>query len=182
MSEVHRLYPQVTWAALSAEIARELKQRIEFYPQRVETLKMSQDAANHQLAVCKAWLEDCARIPDRQILSGVHADNPPAHGVSWSDRVAGLERELTLRERFYPERVSTLQMTKETADHRIACLAALLAVYEEGWDWIASNQAPTSHGAIKTTAAIEQARREWKEHWLRVEARRNPAKQGEMAL
>lgn len=183
---------------IRAEIERELKQRKSFYPDQVIALKMDQASADHQIACAAAWLEDLDRIAAFEAAAAaaweafkqdpsdktVITTMPPAqHKVSWKDRRAALERELRLRRHHYAKRVESLQMTQDQADHRIACLQALADRYDDGFDWIASNGARPRFAVTHPVADdVTQARREWDQHRQAVEARRNPAKQGEMAI
>lgn len=177
MNPVHRLYPHVTWAMLAAELAREHRHRRRFYPALVDRLEMTPADRDHQLALAAAWEEDCARMADPAVLSAHAAKDPPRHGMTWADRTAGLERELQFRERVYTRLVQSLELEQAEADRRIACLAAMLAVYHDGWDWIASNGEAPRFALLTATPAIAQARREWDDHMARLAARRSPATQ-----
>lgn len=175
---LHPLHPDITAQAVLAECARELTQRRNFYPGRIAEARMSQAEADHQLAVCAAWHQDAQRIAASDYTP---APLPPAtHGISWQARREGLSRELALRARVYPARVAEMRMTQAEADHRRACLMALAARYDDGFDWIASNSHRTHWGQIKATEEIRAARREWQDHRATVEAARAPLEQKEL--
>lgn len=196
MTPAHPRHPAITIEALMAELRRELAQRRRFYPQRVREGRMTQAEADHQTAAAAAWLADMERreefhtrahaawerYKDTQGSEGpwVTTIAPAAHGLSWQARRAALTRELDLRARVYPRRVAEGAMTQATANHQRACLEALADIYDDGFDWRASNGEAPHHGSIRTTPEIDQARREWLTHWQTVEARRQPATQEAM--
>lgn len=168
----HPLHPGISAQHVLAETQRELAQRRSFYPGRVAEGRMSQAEADHQLALAAAWHQDAQRIA----ASDYTPDPlPPAtHGVSWQARREGLARELALRARVYPARVAELRMTQAEADHRRACLMALAARLDDGFDWIASGGARTRFGLVEATPEILAARREWQDHCAAVDAARAP--------
>lgn len=179
MNPAHRLFPHITLDAIANELDREAAMRQRVYPGRVETARMTQAEATREIALCDAWRHDAMRL-----TVGWYTGNalpPPAHDFSWTDRRQGLERELSFRRRIYPDRIATARLSKADADRQVDCLQALAEIYDDGLDWIASNgERPRHHLVQGITPAIEQARREWATHCQRVDARRNPAKQGEL--
>ena len=175
---LHPAYPRITPQAVLVETQRELAQRRNFYPGRVAEGRMSQAEADHQLALAAAWHQDAQRIAASDYTS---APLPPAtHTVSWQARREGLARELALRARVYPTRVAELRMTQAEADHRRACLMALAARYDDGFDWIASNGHGPRFALVDATPEILAARREWQDHCAAVEAARQPLEQKEL--
>lgn len=177
----HHAHP-VTAAQIAAELAREQAMRRKVYPARVADCRMTQAEADHELAIVAAWIEDLERIGARQVHTAGYGSPPPRHGMAWTDRRRGLERELALRSRVFPRRVAAGDMTAEDAAHRTACLAALAARYDQGWDWLASNGLPPSLSAIPPTPEQAQAQREWAAHVETLAPKSQPAKQEEMAI
>lgn len=172
---IHSLFPQITAQAVLAECARELAQRRSFYPGRVSEGRMSQDEADHQLAVAAAWHQDAQRIAASDYTPAPL--DPASHGIAWAARREGLRRELALRARVYPSRVAEMRMTQAEADQRRACLAALAARYDDGFDWIASNGARPRFALAIAPEEILAARREWQDHSAAVDAARAPMQQ-----
>lgn len=191
---LHPLYPAITAQAVLAECTRELTQRRGFYPGRVAEGRMSQEEADHQLALAAAWQQDMQRIIDYRARA--HAAwaaydwrgpfprtewQPATHGLNWHARREGLRRELALRARVYPARVAEMRMTQAEADHRRDCLGALAATMDDGFDWIASNGAVPSWWIVwPVPQEILAARREWQDHSTAVEAARAPLQQKEL--
>lgn len=144
---IHPAHPLATFAALDAELSREHTARSRAYPDRVATAKMAPAEAQAGLAVVLAWQEDARRLLDFRTRTAAlwSAGNlalwaqarmaPASHTVDWRTRRHALDRELRARERTYPERVATAQMTQATADLRLACLHALARIYDQGFDW-----------------------------------------------
>jgi len=189
---VNFAHPHITYAQLEAELRRELSRRHGFYPRQVGKGAMLQADADRELALCAAWLEDLLRARAirvdraaenwRRYRAGdMTAGDPPpaAHGLRWSDRRSAVLRELALRQRVYPRGIEKGEITREDAAHRIDCLEALLGLYEDGWDWVASNgYRPGFDDPAPTPAAIE-ARGEWDE-MRGLRAQRQPVEQKEM--
>lgn len=148
----HMAFPQVSLEALAAELAREAEARAAFYPGRVAKGNMLQAEADRELAIAGAWQEDLRRIRSCWFERPGEPPAPAMHGLAWRDRRAALLRELDLRRRIYPEWIAGGRMLEAQAAHRIACLACLLAIYEDGWDWRASDGATP---ATSATAAQE---------------------------
>lgn len=167
---LHPTYPNITAAHVVRECARELEQRRRFYPTRVAEGRMMQDEANRQLAIAAAWLDDARRIEAHDYTPAPLA--PATHAISWAERRTAIAREIGLRDRVYPGHIASARMTEGEATHRRACLAALAARYDDGFDWRASNGAGPQFAAVATTPAIDQARHEWAEHRAAVELSR----------
>lgn len=51
--------------------------------------------------------------------------------VQAADKLACAKRELAMRRHVYPRWVQVGKMTKQNADHEIACMEAIVADYEE---------------------------------------------------
>jgi hypothetical protein len=175
---LHPSHPAITAAHVVAECARELEQRRRFYPRRIEQARMSEGEAAAQLALCEAWLEDARRIEASDYTPALPA--PAQHGLSWTARRQGLQRELGFRARIYPARIAECRMTQAEAAHRTACLEALLARYDDGFDWLASNGRRPQFGLVTVGPDIEQARREWDEHTAALAAAATPPQQQEL--
>jgi hypothetical protein len=169
----HIAFPAITIAALEAELARELEARRGFYPGRVGKGNMLQAEADRELALAAAWLEDVARIRACWFDRPGTAPAAPQHGFAWQDRRAGLLRELGLRRRLYPQWVAGGRLLADQAAQRIACLACLLALYEDGWDWRGSDGRTPHHSPL--------AEREYAALRAEVDAREGRSQQ-EMAL
>lgn len=181
MNPAHRLFPDISLEAIANELDREARMRARVYPGRVETARMTKDEAEREIQLCDAWRRDVQRLTVSWYLG--NALPPANHPFRWIDRRQGLERELGFRRRIYPDRIDSARMTRDDARKQIDCLQALAEIYDDGLDWVASNgELPRFHLVAGITPEIEQARREWAEHTGRVDARRNPAKQGEMAI
>lgn len=175
---IHSLFPHITAQAVLAECARELSQRRGFYPGRVAEGRMSQEEADHQLAVAAAWHQDAQRIAASDYTPAPLA--PATHGMTWAARREGLRRELALRARVYPSRVAEGRMTQADADLRRDCLAALAARYDDGFDWTAGNGHGPRFGLVDAPPEILAARREWQDHSAAVDAARAPLQQKEL--
>jgi hypothetical protein len=167
----HLAFPAITLGAIAAELGRELEQRRGFYPGRVTKGNMLQEEADRELALAAAWREDCARIA--AAWGAGAAPLPAAHPFTWRDRREGLQRELELRERFYPGWIAGGRLLAGQAAHRTACLQALLAIYEDGWDWRGSD------GLTPRSSAI--AAEEYRQLRADVDAREGRA-QNQLAL
>lgn len=172
----HIAFPAITWAALEAELARELQQRRALYPKRVETGRMLQAEASGETAIAMAWAEDLARMRARWLSPAPRGAFPfphPSHPITWAARRRSLLRELGMRQRFYPEWIAAGRLLADQATHQLACLQCLLTIYEDGWDWRASDGLLPSQSQI---AAAEYAA-------LQTEAvARNGTAQKELAL
>jgi hypothetical protein len=171
----HPLFPGITQAQVAAEIERELAARRALFPRRIEALQMDRAEADHQLAVAAAWREDVARFTGRPLA-------PARHGLTWKVRRLALVRELDFRRRLYPRWIGELKLTEGDATHRIACLEALAARYDDGLDWSGPGGSRCTHIAFARTADDRAAAAAWATHRAEVDARRNPASQEEMTL
>lgn len=180
MNHAHRLFPAITLTHIAVELAREAAARASLYPRRVESLRMTQAEADFQITVCHAWQGDVARLIASWFTP--HPLAPASHTVSWAERRSALDREIDLRRRFYPQWIETARLTSAAAVHQIDCLMALAAIYDDGFDWVASNGSGPCFAEIIATKAMIAARREWYDHQTRVDLTRNPATQEEMML
>lgn len=192
----HLHHPAISAQQVRAECARELAQRRRFYDRRINEGRMTAEEAAHERTCAEAWLADVDRIIAFEAASAAAWERfkanpaephvlhlpPPSHPVSWRDRRAALARELSLRARVYPRRIEEGAMTRAAADHQRACLAALADRYDDGFDWTASNGERPQWASTAPTEETRAARREWDQHRQAVEARRQPATQGEMAI
>lgn len=175
---LHHLFPGISDAHVAAELEREEIQRRAFYPRQVETLRMSAADAQHELAAVAAWREDLARFTGAPpYATGL---KPAQHGLTWLARRHAIAREIQLRGRVYPRQIGELKLTRDDAAHRIACLEAMAARYDDGLDWCASNGRRCSHELFAADDADRLSAREWATHREAVEAARNPAKQEAM--
>jgi len=156
-------------ARIARELRRDLAARRDAYPGRVATGRMPQEEADHRIALVAAWLEDVERAD-----TPAGAATPARHGLSWRDRRAAAERELDARRAHYPDRVAKGRLAGEDAETRIACLAALLALYEDGFDWRSTSGEDPAWGNIAPTAAQSTARDEFRAMRAAVEARDAP--------
>jgi hypothetical protein len=169
-----RRFPAIGFRQLRVELAREREQRARLYPQRVDQGRMTAADANRELEVIAAIAEDL----DRMAAIGI---TPPASNwFSWHDRRAAIDRELRWRRQQYPQWIESGRLGAADAEHRIACLEAIGDVYDEGFDWRASNGALPDWATLEPDPAANQARHEWDAHWLEVEARRRPPEQEEL--
>lgn len=136
----HR-FPGITMAAIAAELLREQASRRAVYGRAVDKGSMEPREADWQHALTRAWIEDAARFA--RALAPVDLGQPmldprtlpPSHAITWQDRRAGLQRELDQRARFYPRWIDKGNLDPAQARHQIACLEALLALYEDGLDF-----------------------------------------------
>ncbi|WP_310532545.1 hypothetical protein [Novosphingobium sp.] len=134
-------YPDVTWAAIAAELEREIHFRERTYDREITKGRMDPEAAKYQLAIARAWREDCHRFEQAHapIAKGLPMQNPlqiPAvHGLDWQARRAGVQRELTYRARLYPVWIDKGNLTTADAARRTRALEAMLALYDEGLDF-----------------------------------------------
>jgi len=150
----HASQPDLPLAAVRREVERELAERLRLYPQRIGAGRMTPEDADRGTAIARAWLEDCERIHH------VRQGTPRArqHNVAWAVRRQALVRELELRARSYPRMVADGRLHQADADARTNALTALRRIYEDGFDWTASNGArPAFYGGEPSTIA----RGEW---------------------
>lgn len=170
----HHAHP-ATAAQIAAELARELAMRRQVYPGRVREGRMTQDEAGRQIAIAEAWADDL-----RRCISPPGAIPDATHRIPWAERRAALTRELAWRERVFARRVAEGAMTRADAAHRTACLAALAARYDDGFDWRASNGLAPDILARDAEGRVAWA--EWQDHRAQVEARDHPPQQEELTL
>jgi len=134
-------FPGVTFAAIAAELTRELGQRPAAYDRMIAKGSMTRAEADWQIAVAQAWREDCIRFAQAHapIEQGLPMLNPlgleASHQIAWSDRRAALQRELAYRARLYPGWIAKGNLLASDATHRTVCLEAMLALYEDGLDF-----------------------------------------------
>lgn len=181
----------MTPAAIAAEIAREAQARRAAYPGMIARLKMTEQQAVAEIALCAAWAADVARwgdwlaqVPPRAPIAPVARQN----GFSWADRRQGLARELDRRARLYPRWIAAGQLDQADADHRTACLATLAAVYDEGLDWHDSfgTRPPFGRRFAReqehTPAEVEAIRQWWHHVHATLAARYGTPQQEALAL
>ena len=149
------LFPGVTYAGMTAEAERELASRRRLYPDRVATGRMKREEAQFQTDIMAAIAADTVRMG----IFGSTDPMPCLHRFSWTDRRRAIERELDMRDRFYPVWVASLRMTQANADRQMAAMKAILWRYDSGFDW--------------PDAALTGAprRNTWRTHWHAVEPR-----------
>lgn len=124
------------FAAIRAELERELAARRATYPRLVAKGAMDAREAEHQTALAQAWLEDCERFHTAE-ANGVHPLTlPRVSTLTWRQRRAGILRELAHRARIYPRWIAKGNLDRAEADRRNAALEAMLDLYEWGNDWL----------------------------------------------
>lgn len=170
-------FPDVTWAALAAEVAREVALRRTTYGGWIEKGRMTRAEADWQIAVMTAIGRDVAAMAE--------ARHEPDEAARWQDKLAVLRREIEFRLRLYPGWISKGRITVTDARTRCAALECLIALYEEGWGWMPANGVPPAWGSTTPTAEQAASRTEWRDIWATTEARRiagNDNQQQRMAL
>ncbi|WP_226019741.1 hypothetical protein [Novosphingobium sp. FKTRR1] len=123
---------------IAAEIAREAAARRATYPAMIARLKMTEQQAAAEYALCAAWSSDLARYADWMNRAAPRAPIVPVarqHGFIWADRRHGITRELDRRARLYPRWIAAGQLDQAEADQRTARLSALADIYDDGFDW-----------------------------------------------
>jgi hypothetical protein len=155
---------------IAAELAREGKARAKLYPDLVAKGRMTEDQAVAGRAVLAAMATDLDRMksPTRP--------REETHKFSWAERRQALQRELAYRARFYPKWISEGTLDQAEADRRTRPLAELLAIYDDGFDWRASN------GLLPLNQDGEDyrtARLEWLRHYFGVSLGRGDAAMAE---
>lgn len=173
----HIAFPDITLAMIAAELRREHGLRANLYPKWIAAGRIAEAEARHGLAVFDALISDIPRI---------EAPRRPwqeTHELSWATRRAALANELAYRRRLYPEFIAAGRFDAAEGAARIACLTCLLWIFEDGFDWRASNGAHPAMGkCLDRTRAEDEALREWHEYYDTVMAARFPATQEEMPL
>lgn len=167
----HR-FPGITFGAIGDELRREIAARARTYPGQVDKGRMTAAEAERQQQLFAALLADFGDL--------VTVSEPSRTGPSWTERREALGRELDQRARLYPHWVATARLTEADAAHRIACLEALLELYDGGWGWAPSRPCPVH----PTLAEMNAWRAEWTAAWqtTRTAAKLGQAGQREMAL
>jgi hypothetical protein len=174
-------FPDVTWAALRAELERELAARRSLYPELERKGRKTPEQAAHGIGVFAAMLADLARLSPP--WPAPRAWDPPGHAFTWADRRNALRDELALRGRLYPQWIAEGRLEEALGRHRIRCLEALEWIYDDGFDWRASNGARPALAKINDrTKAEDRALREWLAHMATIEAMRHPPQQEELEL
>lgn len=130
-------FPGVTYAHLATELARELAYRRKTYTDRVNGGRMTQAEADYQLAIFTAIGADI----DRMQHIGPAPLPPPTHGYGWAERRKALQRELDLRDRYYPQWINSGRITREAATRQRTAMAAILWRYDAGFDWQPQSEA-----------------------------------------
>lgn len=181
MIPAHPHFPDIGLSDLAQEIEREQAARKSKYPRLIDKGNLLPAEADRQQALAAAWREDLARMEQCWISQPGTPPQAPAHGFTWNERRNAALRELDYRRRLYPRWISGDRITAEAAEHRLRCLSALLAIYEDGWDWRASNGERTRFGLVEAPPQIHQARHEWHALQSDIAARQGTA-QKEMAL
>lgn len=154
---IHHRYPATTWRVLGAEIDREITARLNTYPGRVETGRMTQAEMDWQMQLARAWREDVDRyeLAYRPLSEG-RPITPPReirakHELNWRVRRSALLRELEQRQRFYPDWIAKGRLTEAAAASRIEAVTCLLDLYEYGFDWEPANGTPPAWSEIRPT-------------------------------
>lgn len=159
------LFPGITYAAITAEAERELASRRRTYPDRVGSGRMTQADADYQIDIMAAIVGDTRRMSSHYPAHQGKVETA-GHAFSWADRRKALERELDLRDRFYPQWIASGRLQKDVAERQIAAMKAILWRYDAGFDW--------PHAEL-----TGKARREaWQPHWSAIAPRwyqREPA-------
>ncbi|WP_374414254.1 hypothetical protein [Novosphingobium colocasiae] len=158
----HYAFPDVTFADLRAELAREIALRRAAYPRMIEKGRMTRADADRQLALFAALAEDVERIRAaeeafRATFPGrpYQRPAPAAHRFTWAQRRAALTHELDRRARLYPDWIAAGRLTQDQADRQVRHLACIRALYEGGFDWIETDPARGSGGVHREWRAIE---------------------------
>ena len=149
------LFPGITYASMTAEAERELASRRRLYPDRVAHGRMKPEEAEYQIDIMAAIAADTVCMG----IFGLAVPMPCLHRFSWTDRRRAIERELDMRDRFYPQWIASLRMTQANADRQMAAMKAILWRYDCGFDWI---------GAPLTGTERRSA---WLSHWETIEPR-----------
>ena len=131
-------HPGVTYAAIRAELQRELAARGRLYPKRVESGRLTPADAARECELIAALLADVATMAsyhaaDAQNVTWRVEPRLSDHGHTWEQRRFALHRELDLRRRLYPQWIAEGRLTQPDADRQLTTLDCLLSVYDEGW-------------------------------------------------
>lgn len=164
---------------IAQELTREMAARRATYPRMVERMRMTAEQMATEFALCSAWQADCARYGTWLASATPRAPIAPvalSGGFSWAQRRSGLQRELDQRARLYPGWIAKGQLDPAAAAQRMARLAAMADLYDEGWDWHDTFGNRPPFGARMTaqdhTPAEAEAIRQWWHHAHRAIATR----------
>lgn len=124
----HRV-PGPTFAQVHAELQQLARDRARFDPELVRKGNLTQGQARDRMEIVRAMMADIDRICSR---AGTCTEQ---HSFPWAARRRELQQELHARRRTFAQRIRAGDMDQATADRRNLALQAMLAVYEEGWDW-----------------------------------------------
>lgn len=183
MTEPHpSRFPGITWAAIRAELAREAAQRRSVYPGWCAKGNLTQAEADWQIAAIDAIAADALRFERAFAARTNPLEFAPGHTLSWADRRKVLLRELDYRSHLYPGWIRKGNLAAADADRQCACLQAMLALYEDGMDWIPANGTPPAYGEAHPTADQSASRHEWQAVAAGITARLHPPAQEQMAL
>ncbi|GGD74130.1 hypothetical protein [Croceicoccus mobilis] len=119
----------VTLADALAELQREYHARDLTFPEWLKKGRMTDTESRYEREIFAAMVNDF-----RRQIAG-QPSRTESHGFTWAQRRAALQRELAWRAGAYPEWIAKGRMLQAEADTRTARLSAVLANYEEGWDW-----------------------------------------------
>lgn len=120
-----------SFADVRAELAREAAARASFYPTYVAKFRMTQADADHQLAILAAIAADLEAVIAIRTPDHMRSPQP----FTWSQKRDALLRELDQRNRFYPDWIAKGRFDQAEGNRRIAALAAMLALYDDGLTW-----------------------------------------------
>jgi len=114
--------------AMKAELERELGDRRRFYPGMIDKGLLDPRDADRRIALFADMLEDHGRAfhPDFQQRRELPLSN---RRFTWREKIAELRRELALRERFYPDRITKGRLTEDESRRRIAALQLVHDLY-----------------------------------------------------
>lgn len=180
--QVSTRFPDVTLADVLDELRREQTARRRTYPQQVERCRMTQAEADHQLALVAGLIEDVNRYHTRCILQ--QALPPATHGFTWAQRRATITRELAQRARLYPQWIASGKLDQADADRATMRLTALADIYDDGFDWHATNGLRVLFGTDAKTEAEREAQNQWHHHYTTTMQARGylPPAQEQLAL
>lgn len=158
-------HPAVRFADALDELRRELAARRRTYPDWITRGRMTQAEADHQLALFEAIAADIeryARFVSMRELA------PPSHAFTWRQRREALRREADLRARIFPEWIAKGRLEQPEATRRTAILAAIVDLFDDGFDWHARNGLRILLDATPATAPEAEAQAEWWDHYTTV--------------
>lgn len=105
--------------AMKAELERELEERKRVYPGLVKKGRLKQEEADRRIALFEEIRADLAQAFHPDIMQRFDLARSDRK-FAWREKIAELRRELALRERFYPDRISKGRLTEGLARQRIA--------------------------------------------------------------